>query len=196
MNMSKPAEIATIDGRRQRSERSRAAIITATLTLLDGGNLSPTAKQIAEEAGVGLRSFFRHFEDMDALLHEIDAHLREYYEGFFDRPVSDGTIEERTDDFMLHRAEAYERLKKLMLSTQAQLWRSEAMQENYGRNQSILRKHTEKCLPEIRSLPQDKREAAHAAVSFEVWHRLRHHQKLNLSDARDTVLALLRGLLV
>ena len=43
MNMSKPAEIATIDGRRQRSERSRAAIITATLTLLDGGNLLPTA---------------------------------------------------------------------------------------------------------------------------------------------------------
>ena len=78
--MSEPIEIATIDGRRQRSERSRAAIITATLNLLDGGNLTPTAKQIAEEAGVGLRSFFRHFEDMDALLNAIDGHIRQYYE--------------------------------------------------------------------------------------------------------------------
>ena len=38
--------------------RSCAAIITATLTLLENGNLSPTAKQIAEEAGVGLQVFF------------------------------------------------------------------------------------------------------------------------------------------
>ena len=65
--MDKQARIESIDGRRERSARSRAAIITATLTLLDNGNLSPTAKQISVEAGVGLRSFFRHFEDMDAL---------------------------------------------------------------------------------------------------------------------------------
>ena len=65
MNEEDP-QIESIDGRRKRSARSRAAIITATLTLLENGNLSPTAKQIAEEAGVGLRSFFRHFEDMDA----------------------------------------------------------------------------------------------------------------------------------
>lgn len=193
--MSEPIEIATIDGRRQRSERSRAAIITATLNLLDGGNLTPTAKQIAEEAGVGLRSFFRHFEDMDALLNAIDGHIRQYYERMFDQPIFDGSVEDRMSDFILHRTEAYERLKKLMLSTQAQLWRSEAMQENYGRNQEALRRHFEKCLPELKPLSSDKREAAHAAASFEVWHRLRHHQKLNLSEAREAVFSMLRGLL-
>lgn len=193
--MSEPIEIVTIDGRRQRSERSRAAIITATLNLLDGGNLTPTAKQIAEEAGVGLRSFFRHFEDMDSLLNAIDGHIRQYYERMFDQPIFDGSVEDRMSDFILHRTEAYERLKKLMLSTQAQLWRSEAMQENYGRNQEALRRHFEKYLPELKSLSSDKREAAHAAASFEVWHRLRHHQKLNLSEAREAVFSILRGLL-
>ena len=49
--MNEEAQIESIDGRRKRSARSRAAIITATLTLLENGNLSPTAKQIAEEAG-------------------------------------------------------------------------------------------------------------------------------------------------
>ena len=119
--MSNPIEIATVDGRRQRSERSRAAIITATLNLLDGGNLSPTAKQIAEEAGVGLRSFFRHFEDMDTLLNEIDNHLRDDYERLFQKPISDGSIEDRMADFIITRSVAYERLKKIMLSTQAHL---------------------------------------------------------------------------
>ena len=193
--MSNPIEIATVDGRRQRSERSRAAIITATLNLLDGGNLSPTAKQIAEEAGVGLRSFFRHFEDMDTLLNEIDNHLRDDYERLFQKPISDGSIEDRMADFIITRSVAYERLKKIMLSTQAHLWRSEAVRTNYGRNQKAMRKHFEKCVPELKSLPGNKREAAHAAASFELWHRLRHHQKLNLSEARDAVLSILRGLL-
>jgi len=33
-------------------------------------------------------------------------------------------------------------------------------------------------------------------VSFfvELWHRLRQHQKLNISEARETVIAILRGL--
>ena len=193
--MSNPIEIATVDGRRQRSERSRAAIITATLNLLDGGNLSPTAKQIAEEAGVGLRSFFRHFEDMDTLLNEIDNHLRDDYERLFQKPISDGSIEDRMADFIITRSVAYERLKKIMLSTQAHLWRSEAVRTNYGRNQKAMRKHFEKCVPELKSLPGNKREAAHAAASFELWHRLRHHQKLNLSEARDAVLSILRGIL-
>lgn len=193
--MSEPIEIVTIDGRRQRSERSRAAIITATLSLLDGGNLSPTAKQIAEEAGIGLRSFFRHFEDMDALLNEIDDHLRQYYEGLFGRPIDDGSIEERILASIILRTDAYERLKKIMLSTQAHLWRSDAAQTNYGRNLDLMRKHFEECLPELEALPADKREAAHAAASFEVWHRLRYHQKLNLSEAREAVLSMLRGLL-
>ena len=193
--MSNPIEIATVDGRRQRSERSRAAIITATLNLLDGGNLSPTAKQITEEAGVGLRSFFRHFEDMDTLLNEIDNHLRDDYERLFQKPISDGSIEDRMADFIITRSVAYERLKKIMLSTQAHLWRSEAVRTNYGRNQKTMRKHFEKCVPELKSLPGNKREAAHAAASFELWHRLRHHQKLNLSEARDAVLSILRGLL-
>ena len=36
--MSKQPEFKIIDGRRMRSERSRAAIITATLNLIDNGN--------------------------------------------------------------------------------------------------------------------------------------------------------------
>ena len=109
--MSRQPELKIIDGRRKRSERSRAAIITATLNLIDNGNFAPTARQISEEAGIGLRSFFRHFDDMEALMDTIDQHMRGYYEPLFVRPFKDGTLEERIEDIVIDRSEAYERLK-------------------------------------------------------------------------------------
>ena len=193
--MSKQPEFKIIDGRRMRSERSRAAIITATLNLIDNGNFVPTARQIAEEAGIGLRSFFRHFDDMEALMDTIDQHMRGYYEPLFVRPFKDGTLEERIEDIVIDRSEAYERLKKLMMTSQAQLWRSEVMQKNYARNQKGLRKHLEKWLPELKSQNPANREAAHAAASFENWHRLRQHQGLNLSDARKAMIVAIISLL-
>ena len=193
--MSKEPELKIIDGRRKRSERSRAAIITATLNLIDNGNFVPTARQIAEEAGIGLRSFFRHFDDMEALMDTIDQHMRGYYEPLFVRPFKDGTLEERIEDIVIDRSEAYERLKKLMMTSQAQLWRSEVMQKNYARNQKGLRKHLEKWLPELKSQNPANREAAHAAASFENWHRLRQHQGLNLSDARMAMIVGITSLL-
>ena len=193
--MSKQPELKIIDGRRKRSERSRAAIITATLNLIDNGNFVPTARQIAEEAGIGLRSFFRHFDDMEALMDTIDQHIRGYYEPLFVRPFKDGTLEERIEDIVIDRSEAYERLKKLMMTSQAQLWRSEVMQKNYARNQKGLRKHLEKWLPELKSQNPANREAAHAAASFENWHRLRQHQGLNLSDARMAMIVGITSLL-
>ena len=193
--MSKQPELKIIDGRRKRSERSRAAIITATLNLIDNGNFAPTARQIAEEAGIGLRSFFRHFDDMEALMDTIDQHMRGYYEPLFVRPFKDGTLEERIEDIVIDRSEAYERLKKLMMTSQAQLWRSEVVQKNYARNQKGLRKHLEKWLPELKSQNPANREAAHAAASFENWHRLRQHQGLNLSDARMAMIVAITSLL-
>ena len=193
--MSRQPELKIIDGRRKRSERSRAAIITATLNLIDNGNFAPTARQIAEEAGIGLRSFFRHFDDMEALMDTIDQHMRGYYEPLFVRPFKDGTLEERIEDIVIDRSEAYERLKKLMMTSQAQLWRSEVVQKNYARNQKGLRKHLEKWLHELKSQNPANREAAHAAASFENWHRLRQHQGLNLSDARKAMIVAIISLL-
>ena len=57
-----------IDGRRLRSGRSRQLIIESMLQLIKDGNLAPTAKQVANHAKVGIRSVFRHFEDMEALI--------------------------------------------------------------------------------------------------------------------------------
>ena len=62
---------AVIDGRIRRGTENRKRIQLAFLELLRDGVHSPTAEQVAEKAGVGLRSVFRHFDDMEGLYREI-----------------------------------------------------------------------------------------------------------------------------
>ena len=82
-----------------------------------------------------------------------------------------------------------------MLSTQFHMWQSRALQNNWARNQRRLRKHLEHWVPELQTLPDARREAVHAVTSFDMWQRLRHHQSLSINDARETMLALMLGVL-
>lgn len=186
------------DGRRKRSQRSREAIINATLSIIEGGNFNPTAKDIAREAGVGIRSFFRHFEDMDALYLSVDGHLRRFYEGLFVLPSPDAPpdapLEERLADLISIRIHAFERVQKLIAFTQAQLWRSSGLQENFNRNQKLLSSHFESHIPELTGLEQADYEAAQAAASFDIWYRLRHHQNQSISATHQAIYAILSNL--
>ncbi|GEP58611.1 TetR/AcrR family transcriptional regulator [Reyranella soli] len=67
MSLATSPGVAKIDGRRQRSERTRLTIIQAYLELLRRHGVMPTAAQIAEEAGYSTRSIFERFADLDAL---------------------------------------------------------------------------------------------------------------------------------
>jgi AcrR family transcriptional regulator len=62
-----PAKPVRIDGRRQRSERTRQTIVEAYLALLRDSPHIPTAAQIAERAGYSIRSIFERFPDLHAL---------------------------------------------------------------------------------------------------------------------------------
>src|SRR3546814_20284962 len=47
--------------------RTREAIVDATISLIDEGDLRPTAPRVAERAGVSVRSVFQHFDDLESL---------------------------------------------------------------------------------------------------------------------------------
>jgi AcrR family transcriptional regulator len=63
----KGSDSPRVDGRHLRSERTRTAIVGALLSLADQGELAPTAQQIADAAGVAIRSIRQHFETREAL---------------------------------------------------------------------------------------------------------------------------------
>jgi len=184
-----------VDGRRLRSERSRQAIIDATEDLMKEGNLIPTAQAIAERAGVGIRSFFRHFADMDSLFTAVDEQGRDRYEAHFLGGDRDGELEERILHAVERHAEGYEAERNTVLSTAALLWRSEVLRQNYARYQRGLRKDLDDWLPELKKLSRNKREAVDAVASFEMWHRLRYHQGLSKASAIKLLVELIIGLL-
>ena len=183
------------DGRRQRSERSQTAIIEAALALMDEGALVPTAQQIADRAGVGIRSFFRHFADMDSLFLAADEMLISSYEALFEVDNRAGTLSERVARAINLYGNAFDQLRPIILCTQAQLWRSPKLRENYAWHQKRLRKELELWLPEVAALPKDRREALHAAASFDMWHRLREHQGLSPKASSDIVISLVNDLI-
>jgi TetR/AcrR family transcriptional regulator of autoinduction and epiphytic fitness len=55
------------DGRVLRGRRNRDAVVDALLGLLTDGELNPTARAIAERAGISRRSVFQHFPDMESI---------------------------------------------------------------------------------------------------------------------------------
>ena len=184
--------VRTADGRRQRSERSQEAIIVACLSLMNEGNLVPTAQQISDRAGVGIRSFFRHFTDMDTLFTAVDERIRSSYEELFVfSGDGDSALDERIVNMVDTFSFAWEQLTLLMMSTKAQLWRSTAMRKNYGRSQRALFKEVERWLPEAASLPKDERNALDAVTSFEFWERLRKHQGLSAKATRSVLVAMI-----
>ena len=187
--------VQSSDGRRQRSERSQTAIIEAALALMDEGALVPTAQQIADRAGVGIRSFFRHFADMDSLFLAADEMLISSYEALFEVDNRAGTLSERVARAINLYGNAFDQLRPIILCTQAQLWRSPKLRENYAWHQKRLRKELELWLPEVAALPKDRREALHAAASFDMWHRLREHQGLSPKASSDIVISLVNDLI-
>lgn len=188
-------DAATVDGRRARSDRSRQAIIDAGLALIDEGILVPTAQQISERAGVGIRSFFRHFADMETLFAVADEQGREGYEALFVGGDREGTLQERLQHAIERHADGYEAQRNVILSAAALRWRYKVLRKNYARYQRGLRKDLDEWLPELREVSVADREAIDAVASAEMWLRLRDHQGLSKKVAIDTVVRMITRLM-
>jgi AcrR family transcriptional regulator len=187
--------VQSSDGRRQRSERSQTAIIAAALALMEEGTLVPTAQQVADRAGVGIRSFFRHFADMDSLFLAVDASLLDSYEALFRVDGRTGSLGQRTVRAIDLYGNAFDKLSQIVLCTKALLWRFPKLRENYAWHQKRLRKELELWLPEVAELSRDRREAVHAVASFEMWNRLREHQGLSQKASGEIVAQLVLDLI-
>lgn len=193
--MSKADEEQKVDGRRARTQRSRQAVIDATLGLMDEGILIPTAQQISDRAGVNIRNFFRYFEDMESLFSTIDDQTRDASEALFLGGDREGALHDRILHAVERHADGYEARRNMILSTAAQLWRSEVLRKNYAHYQRGLRKDLDDWLPELKELTPDQREAVDAITSFEMWHRLRYHQSLGKKTAVGVIVGTLHALI-
>jgi len=186
-----------IDGRQRRGERSRQKMVRALYELVGEGCLTPTAQQVASRAGVGLRTVFRHFKDMETLFAEIDGLLRTEAAEFFEarEPSPQAPLLERGLDLLRLRTKAYERLEPYLRSTRLNRVRSSFLQKQSVALARDVRSAIELWLPEVKAASPDVADALVAALSFDTWDVLRSENQLSRPRTRAAMERTLRALL-
>lgn len=58
---------AFVERRQTRSDRTRDAVLSAFLALVEEGDLNPTADRVAQRSGVSLRTVYHQFADIETL---------------------------------------------------------------------------------------------------------------------------------
>lgn len=99
-----------VDGRRARGVRNRVAVVDAILGLLGDGVTSPTAQEIADRAGVSLRSVFRHFDDLDTLFLAAIERQAQLTANLYVPPSTVGDLDDRISALVRCRRRLYERI--------------------------------------------------------------------------------------
>jgi len=175
-----------VDGRHRRSERSRDSIVTALLDLVAAGAISPSAEEVALRAGVGLRSVFRHFRDMESLFQAMRARLAEDYQVWLIPFTGTGWREQLTETID-RRVTTFERLLRFMRAADAHRHRSATIDLEHGRIRSVMRARLEMVVAEKFADDPDGFEALDLLLSPETWQRLRIEQSLEPVDARRVI---------
>ena len=173
------------DGRLLRSERSRQLIADALYELLGEGDLQPSAQKVADRAGVGIRTVFRLFSDMDALYATVNVRLDLEAAPLLRGGPSEGaSLVERTQSLLAERVVLYERFGPYIRATNRYRNRSEFLAAEYRKLFLSLRERLLRWLPELRDATADLVEALDQATSFEAWDRLRNDQRLSRPRAQ------------
>jgi AcrR family transcriptional regulator len=195
MKAAPKAEAAPVDGRRERSRSSRRRIVAAMLTLIEQGDPMPSAARVAEEAGVGLRTVFRHFDDMDSLYSEISATIAARVMPIVTAPYAGEDWRVDLSDLTQRRIRVFEAMLPFRLAANIKRYQSPFLMAEYTRVVRLERDLVLRLLPDSVQADRTHVEALIAMLSFQTWRALRRDQALTVEDA-GSVLTHMVGALI
>lgn len=172
-----------VDGRRERGRSSYRRIVEAMMELIVEGDLSPSAARVAEEAGIGLRTVFRHFDDMDALYAEITRTITERVMPIVLAPYPDQPWRANIGELVRRRVEVFETTLPFRLAANIKRYQSPFLMGQYSRVVMLERELIIRLLPGPVRTDRIGVEALCAALSFHTWRTLRHDQSLSPDEA-------------
>ena len=185
----------TTDGRRLRGQDNRARIVAAMLEIIHAGEVSPSAEQVAQRADVGLRTVFRHFQDMDSLYREMSVVIAAELREVAGRPFRSEDWRERVVELIERRGWAFEKVGPFLRASTVFRYRSKFLDVDNARLVTALREILKAQLPPAVARDQLKLEILDLLLSYESWSRLRREQGLTPKRAQDTLTAAVRRLL-
>lgn len=189
------SETANTDGRRQRADVSRRRIALALLELARAGEVAPSAETVAERAGVGRRTVFRLFNDMDGVYREMHAVMVGRISPMFTAPFIATAWRARIDELIERRARMFEEMRPIKSAAEAHKHRSPFLQNEHRKITKLQRDTLAAALPDAIRNDRERLESLDLVLSFEAWRRLRQEQKLTIKDAIGVWKRLARALL-
>jgi AcrR family transcriptional regulator len=192
-------ETTVTDGRVARGQRTRRNVADALMELLREGEPEPTARAVAERAGVSLRLVFHHFAEMDDLYHYVAALLlrRQWSEMPIISPKL--ALHTRLERITAHRATLYEEISRIRRALVRRMATSEGVcAAVHAADALLLENLKETFAPELSGLPASSRievlEAMDVVTSWEAWERLRTISLLQVRPAKRVMARLLDAL--
>lgn len=166
------------DGRRQRRDRNRNAVVEAVLELIREGELAPGAEAVAARAGLSARSVFRYFEDLDDLCRAGIARQLAVVSPFLYPAVEvDGPLAERVDAIVAQRTRLYSAMGNVGTFARLREPFQPLVAEQLTAARRLLRERLRSVLaPELAALDAEAADtlvaAADVMCSFEAFHLL------------------------
>ena len=190
-----PVTVVT-DGRVARGQRTRRNVAEALMSLLREGDPEPTARAVAERAGVSLRLVFHHFAEMDDLYHYVAALLLRRQWSDMPGVSPKLALATRLERIVAHRAALYEEISPIRRALVRRMASSEGVTAAIvAADGLLLESLKETFVPELTALPASTRievlEAMDVASSWEAWERLR---TISLLEVRGTKRVMIRML--
>ncbi len=194
------SEAPSADGRVARGQRTRRRVADALVALLRDGDPDPTAKSIAERAGVSLRLVFHHFCDMDDLYRTVASLQLERQLTEVPDISPDASQRARIDAAVHYRSELFEDIAPVRRATVRRSGTSPDITAAIMLSNTLLAQNlSETFTSELAGLADDDRTellaAMDAATSWEAWERLRRGSDLSVSTARRVMARTLSALL-
>ena len=200
------APAAETDGRRQRSERNRLAVVDALLELVREGDDNPSAAAVAHRAGVSPRSVFRHFDDVEALVAAAVARHLDEIAPLLDLQVPSGRgghpapLDERIGALTRQRARLYEAIASVRILAERRQTSSPPIAAGLDRIHRRQRRQVGAMFaPELDRLDtvtrRDVLGELDLVTSFAAWRQLRDEQGASVARGTEAVGRLVRAVL-
>ena len=175
------------DGRVRRSERSRKKIIDAMIDLVNDGNFDPRAQQVAEKAGVGLRSVFRHFDDMDSLFSDGIAQMESDILPIVYAPYISKDWRSRLDEYIDRRAKIFEQIRNAFIFGSIKRYQSAVVAHDANRITKNQRRFLKENLPKEIAADAILFEALDVMMSYESFRKLRVDNGLSAKRTKEVI---------
>jgi AcrR family transcriptional regulator len=194
------SDASTGDGRSARSQRTREAVVESLIGWLRDGNLRPTAKDIADRAGISVRSVYVHFDDLDDLFCAASERTGRDVEGLLELIPADRPFDERLRAVVDQRVRVFEVIMPVKRAGALQEPFSTPLALIFAEMRAVQRDEIERVFAlELDALSPETREtalaAAHLVAVEEAWSFQRNAMGLDVAAARAAMEHALRSIL-